>query len=229
MARVQPGPFRFRQYFSELQQPTHVNNLRLISGYDAIRRSPIVENRLLDMERTWSCFDCQFDGAEPLCFADDGTFEPRHLARILLKIAPPGTSHEEKGDRMRAYDCVDEMVQFAPEAAVTFILSALDECKTGAQVALLGAGALETLLKAHGPKVIGPLDQAAKQHAKVRYLLSATWGQSSIVPKVWEHLVAAVAPGPVMDADPRTPAAGMEDKILDTEGVTKLLATPMAG
>lgn len=179
------------------------------------------------MERTWSCFDCQFDGAEPLCFTDDGAFDPKRLARILLKIGPPGAEHEEKGDRMRAYDCVDEMVQTSPEAAVSFILAALDECKNGAQVALLGAGALETLLKVHGPKVIGPLEQAARDHAKVRYLLSATWGQSSIVPKVWEHLVAAVAPGPVMDADTRTPAAGMSDKILDADGVAEMLSKPM--
>ncbi len=179
------------------------------------------------MERTWSCFDCQFEGAEPLCFTEDGVFDPRRLARILLKINQPGATHEEKGDRMRAYDCVDEMVQTAPDVAVTFILAALDECKTGEHVALLGAGALETLLKTHGPKVIGQLEKAAKQHAKVRYLLSATWGQAYIVPKVWEHLVAAVAPGPVMDADPRTPAAGMVDKILDANGVAALLAEPM--
>ncbi len=179
------------------------------------------------MERTWSCFDCQFEGAEPICFSADGAFDPKRLARVLLKIAPPGSAHEERGDRMRAYDCVDEMVQAAPDAAVTFILAALDECRTGEQVALLGAGALETLLKAHGPKAIGPLEQAARRHAKVRYLLSATWGRSSMVPKVWEHLVAAVSPGPVMDADPRTPAAGMVDKVLDAGGVTRLLAEPM--
>lgn len=180
------------------------------------------------MERTWSCLDCQFEGAEPMCFTEDGTFDPNHLARILLKIATPAGDTEEKGDRMRAYDCVDEMVQTSPDAAVAFILAALDECKKGEHVALLGAGALETLLKTHGPKVIGPFEQAAKQHAKVRYLLSATWGQASIAPKVWDHLVAAVAPGPVMDADPRTPAAGMEDRILDAEGVTTLLSQPIA-
>ena len=179
------------------------------------------------MERTWSCFDCQFDGAEPLCFADDGAFDPKHLARILLKIEPAGIYHEEKGDRMRAYDCIDEMMQTAPEAAVHFILTALDECRTAEHVALLGAGALETLLKAHGPTVIGPLDQAAQQHAKVRYLLSATWGRSSIAPKVWDHLVVAVAAGPVMDADPRTPAAGKVDKVLGADAVTALLATPI--
>jgi hypothetical protein len=180
------------------------------------------------MDRTWSCFDCQFDGAEPVCFTDAGAFDPRRLARMLLKIHAPDDAPEHKSDRMRAYDCVDEMVQAAPDAAVQFILAALDECQTGAHVALLGAGALETLLKTNGPHVIGPLEAAARKHAKVRYLLSATWGQSSIAPAVWERLVAAVAPGPVMDADARTPAVGRGDKVLDAAGVAALLSKPMA-
>jgi hypothetical protein len=179
------------------------------------------------MERNWSCFDCQFECAEPLCFSDDGAFDPQRLARILLKITAPDGHLDDRGERMRAYDCIDEMMQNAPEAAVPFILVALDACRTAEHVALLGAGALETLLKSHGPKVIGPLERAAEEHAKVRYLLSATWGRSSMAPKVWDHLVAAVAPGPVMDADPRTPADGMLDKVLGAAAVTALLATPM--
>jgi hypothetical protein len=179
------------------------------------------------MDRTWSCFDCQFDGAEPVCFSEAGCFDPRRLARMLLKIHAPTDAPEHKSDRMRAYDCVDEMVQAAPDAAVQFILAALDECQTGAHIALLGAGALETLLIANGPVVIGRLEAEAHKHAKVRYLLSAIWGQSSIKPAVWERLVAAVAPGPVMDAEARTPAAGLTDKILDAEGLAKLLAEPI--
>jgi hypothetical protein len=179
------------------------------------------------MNRTWSCFDCRFDGEEPVCVTAEGTFDPRRLACMLLKIPLADGTREEKSDRMRAYDCVDEMMQTAPEAAVAFILAALDECRTGAHVALLGAGALETLLESHGPQVIGALEDAARKHAKVRYLLSATWGQSSISPAVWVRLVTAVGPGPVMDADERTPAAGMTAKILDAAGLAKLLATAM--
>jgi hypothetical protein len=146
---------------------------------------------------------------------------------MLLKIPRADGTREDKSDRMRAYDCVDEMMQTAPEAAVAFILAALDECRTGAHVALLGAGALETLLKTHGPQVIGTLEDAARRHAKVRYLLSATWGQSTISPAVWARLVSAVKPGPVMDADGRTPAAGLTNKVLDAAGLAKLLSEPM--
>ncbi len=129
---------------------------------------------------------------------------------------------------MQAFDCVDEMMHNAPGPAVAFILAALDACQTAAHVAILGAGPLETLLKTHGPAVIGDLERAARQHAKVRYLLSATWGRDHIDAGVWERLVIAVTPGPVMDGDARTPAAGLHGKILDEAGVAALLATPMA-
>jgi len=178
------------------------------------------------MERSWSCLDCQFEGADPLCVSEDGTCDFKRLADVLLKIAT-ATEFAGSGERMRAYDCVDEMAQTAPEAAVEFLIAALDECRTAAHVALLGAGALETLLKTHGAKVIGPLEEAASKHAKVRYLISATWGEASMVPAVWQRLVAAVAPGPVMDADERTPAAGMHDRILKGEALAALLAEPM--
>jgi len=179
------------------------------------------------MERTWSCFDCQFDSAEPLCFTEDGAFAPTRLARVLLKITMPGGAAEDRGDRMRAYDCVDELMQAAPDEAVTFLLAALEECKTPDHVALLGAGALETLLKAHGPRVIGALERAAERQAKVRYLLSSTWGEPNIAPTVWRRIIAAIACGPVMDADPRTPASGMVDKVLAADAVARLLTTPM--
>src|SRR5665647_2727321 len=97
------------------------------------------------MERTWSCFDCRLDDAEPLFFTADGSFDPQRLARMLLKIRPvhEGAATEagdDESDRLRAHDCVDEMVHNAPGPAVAFMLAALDACETGAHVALLGAG-----------------------------------------------------------------------------------------
>jgi hypothetical protein len=181
------------------------------------------------MERTWSCFDCRLDDTEPLCFTAGGSFDPQRLARAYMKIRPADEgAGAEGGDSMQAFDCVDEMMHNAPGPSIAFILAALDACQTGAQVAILGAGPLETLLKAHGLEVIGDLEREARKHAKVRYLLSATWGRDHIDAGVWERLVAAVSPGPVMDADARTPAAGLHDKILDEPGVGALLAAPMA-
>ena len=182
------------------------------------------------MERKWSCFDCRLDDSEPLCFTAGGTFDPQRLAIAYLKIRPPGGAGDAETEdaSMQAFDCVDEMMHNAPGPSVAFILAALDACQTGAQVAILGAGPLETLLKAHGLAAIGDLERAARKHAKVRYLLSATWGRDHVDAGVWERLVIAVTPGPVMDGDARTPAAGLHDKVLDEAGVAALLATPMA-
>ena len=181
------------------------------------------------MERTWSCFDCRLDDAEPLCFTAGGTFDPQRLARVYLKIRPADVAAGAEDDgAMQAFDCVDEMMHNAPGPSVAFILAALDACQTGAQVAILAAGPLETLLKVHGVAVIGDLEREARKHAKVRYLMSATWGRDHIEAGVWGRLVIAVTPGPVMDGDARTPAAGLHGKILDEAGVAALLAAPMA-
>jgi len=180
------------------------------------------------MERTWACFDCRFNGAEPICCRADGSFDPMRVARILLKVrTTEDDGSDAKLSRMQAYDCVDEMMQVAPDAALAFILVALDICRTREQVALLAAGSLETLLRAHGQKVIGPLEEVARHNAKMRYFLSSTWGQGSIPISIWRRLIAAIADGPVMDANARTPAAGLDHLVLPAEDVISLLTKPL--
>lgn len=176
------------------------------------------------MDHTWTCATCRFGEVEPLCFTADGTFDAARLARIYLKVAPDaGQPPEPKADRMQARDCVDEIVSAAPAAAVTFLLDGIEQCRSDKHVALLAAGPLETLLSRHGPSVIDALERTARKSPKVRYLLSATWGQSRIDPGVWRRLVAAVKPGPVLDADARTPAAGLDDKVLGARKAALLL------
>ena len=93
------------------------------------------------MERTWSCLDCRFENAEPICFTAGGTFDPQRLARAFLKIKTTSVTRDEVGDdSSHAFDCIDEMVQEAPGMAVVFLLAALDVCETVEQVAVLGAG-----------------------------------------------------------------------------------------
>src|SRR6185312_6588318 len=113
-------------------------------------------------------------------------------SRVARRCAETGANMERTWS---CFDCIDEMVKDAPGTAVAFLLAALDVCETEAQVAELGAGPLETLLKAHGLAVTSDLEREAREHAKVRYLLSSTWGQSQIDPGVWDRLVIAVAPG----------------------------------
>jgi hypothetical protein len=160
-----------------------------------------------------------------VCFTPDGAFAAARLARIYLKIPPDaGVPPEPRADRMQARDCVDEIVSEAPGAAVTLLLDGIEQCRGAKHVALLAAGPLESLLARHGPSVIDALERAARNSSKVRYLLSGTWGRSRIDPGVWQRLVAAVAAGPVMDADARTPAAGLHDEVIDLHKAALLLA-----
>jgi hypothetical protein len=180
------------------------------------------------MNRCWTCSPCEFENAAALCFTPDGRFNPARIARMNLKIGPAqAEAPEPKSHRDQARDCIEAMVSNAPDAAVVFVLAALDECRQGKQVAVLAAGPLENLLSGHGRAVIGAFEAAARQHAKVRYLLSGAWGQNRIDPAVWARLVAAVAPGPCMDAEPRTPAAGLRNRVLGRQQVEALLSRPM--
>ena len=155
------------------------------------------------MERTWSCFDCRLDDAEPLCFTAGGTFDPHRLARAYLKIRPAHAAGAEDGASMQAFDCVDEMLHNAPGPSVAFLLAALDACRTAAHVAILGAGPLETLLKTHGPAVICIWN--ARRASTPRCATCCRRRGAAITMLVLERLVIAVAPGPVMDGDARRP------------------------
>lgn len=178
------------------------------------------------MDRTWSCLECQFSQAAPLCTTPDGATDFRRLARLLLDTTDNPDESSGQG-RIRAYSCITEMVQYAPDAGVAFLLVAINECRTVAHVELLTVSALEPLLKMHGVRVIAPLEEAARIHAKFRYLLSAARDRPSMPNALWDRLVTIVTPGPVMDADTVTPGAGMHDRVADAVTIEALLAEPM--
>jgi hypothetical protein len=158
----------------------------------------------------WACFACQFDGAVALCRQADGSHAFEALADAYLKA---GGDEGLNDLGHQATDCLDEMVAQAPDAAVGFLVIATQRCADLEALCYLAAGPLENLLDAHGPRIISKLEQIAKVEPKFRLMLSGTWGKTRIDPDVWTRLVAAVAPGPVIDAEGRTPAAGMNDKI----------------
>ncbi len=171
----------------------------------------------------WWCLDCQFSGgAASLCRAADGAHTFERLVRAYLR--------DDGDERHRAIDCVTEMVAAAPGAAAGFLVVACAQCTSMEDLCVLAAGPLEDLLEAHGTLVIPHLEKVAKIDPRFRLMLSGTWGQNRIDPAVWARLVAAVAPGPVIDADGRTPAAGMEARIAKPHEVAALFAkTPVDG
>jgi hypothetical protein len=172
----------------------------------------------------WMCMDCQFGGpGMSLCRQPDGAHTFETLAAAYLAADEALADH-----RHRAHDCVAEMVRAAPASAVAFLVVACAHCVTPAELSVLAAGALEDLLEAHGPAVIVHLEKIAKVDPRFRLMLSGTWGRNRIDPDVWGRLVAAVAPGPVLDADGRTPAAGLAAKVATSAELTALFS-PVLG
>ncbi len=162
----------------------------------------------------WLCLDCQLGGpVASLCRKADGThtFELLAAAYLTDRDIDDGLLTDE---RHRAFDCVGEMVRAAPLNAVAFLVVACAACVAPSQLAMVAAGPLEDLLEEHGQAVIHELERIAKIDPRFRLMLSGTWGRERIDGDVWARLAAAVAPGPVMDADGRTPAAGMTTKCL---------------
>jgi hypothetical protein len=172
----------------------------------------------------WQCFGCKHEGELSLCRKADGSHAFETLAAAYLVDVD-----DESETRHQAYDCVGEMVINAPEAALGFLVVALAQCRDVRELCVLAAGPLEDVLEAHGPRVIGKLEQLAKVDPKFRLLLSGTWGQPRIDEDVWARLVAAVAPGPVVDADGRTPGRDFPDKIVKPHELTVLFAKGAAG
>lgn len=168
----------------------------------------------------WTCMDCRLaGGALSLCRKADGSHNFEILARAMLS---------EGENRHRALDCVGEMIVAAPGAAVGFLIVACAQCVALPELSVLAAGPLEDLLEAHGPVVIAHLEKIAKIDPRFRLMLSGTWGRDRIDPQVWARLVAAVAPGPVIDADARSPAAGMPGMVV-TKSQRVALFAPARG
>jgi hypothetical protein len=177
------------------------------------------------MERTWICFECESNDAQPLCVNPDATFNATLLATRYLSSGSVRNLPAAQRDFFQVRSCVEEMIEAAPAAVLTLLFAALEQCRSVGQVSALAAGPLEELLQRNGAAVIGALQEAAASSATVRYSISGTWARDRIAPEVWARLVTAVAQGPVMDADSRTPGAGLHSRVLDAADIAVLLAT----
>ena len=169
---------------------------------------------------TWACPDCRMDGGlGSLCRASDGAHTFELLTRAYLG---------EGDDRHRALDCVGDLVQAAPAQAVGFLIVACAQCASLPELCVIASGPLEDLLEAHGPLVIPHLEKIAKIDPRFRLMVSGIWNQARVDPDVWLRLVAAVAPGPVIDADERSPAARFAAKIATKAELAALFARPQS-
>lgn len=184
------------------------------------------------------CFDCKYGGLEHPCRTAAGTFDFAKVAKGILEVgrahgaAIEDTREPEIGEDLDwVSDCEYETIEDHPQLLVPLITAAIDACATGQDAGFIAAGLIENALVKHGRHIIGDLETLAARSPKVRFVLSGVWRQGGgVTEDVWQRLKAAVAEGPVMEADdPRNPGFGLPaERVASEQDVANLLMAKLS-
>lgn len=155
--------------------------------------------------RSWRCPGCAFRRGVPPCRGADGRLRAERLARALWLNCQGEADSPLQEQTDWVMWCVYGLAAEAPEAALEVVLAALAFFDSKPGLAYLAAGPLQELVSQQGPRLIERIERAAADDLRFRYLLSGIRGEAETDPAVWRRVQAAVAPGPWLDDDPRTP------------------------
>ena len=103
---------------------------------------------------------------------------------MLQKTPEAGATRE---DLAWVVEKVWDLCDDAPNDAFEFILAVLDRDISSATLAILSAGPLESLLRKHGPRIIGRVERRARRDANFTKLLSHVW-KDAISSKIWARV-----------------------------------------
>jgi len=148
------------------------------------------------------CIGCRDLESGPRCIGSDGCREYHALAAAYL-TSPAADKDAQAIPHRDAFDCVFSMTSGSPEDALAFVFVALEHAVTAKQEAYLAAGALEQLLKRHGPLVIDRVLDAARRDPKFRRCLSGVWGHSGMDKSVRARIDEILAPPKIAQKPPR--------------------------
>lgn len=81
-----------------------------------------------------------------------------------------------------------------PDLAMRVIVALVDRARSDEELASIGAGMMETLLRQHGPDVAPLFESECQRSPRFRKALSAVW-RTTIREDVWQKLQAAFAGG----------------------------------
>jgi hypothetical protein len=151
-----------------------------------------------------TCLDCEFGGDFP-CRDSEGNLEREKLIEAYRAVANEEDGGLAYDDSFWAFDCMETIVSEEPELALELIVFALTRFTRPDEISFLAAGPLENLVQLHGAQLIDRLERVAAINEQFRLLLSGIWGESSTDPEIWRRIQKAVADGPWIDQDPRTP------------------------
>lgn len=104
---------------------------------------------------------------------------------LLLQQAPRADAERE--DLCWVVERVWDLCDHAPNDAFEFILAVLDQDMSSATLSILSAGPLESLLRKHGPRIIGRVERRARRDANFTRLLGHVW-KNRMSNKIWTRV-----------------------------------------
>jgi hypothetical protein len=174
-----------------------------------------------------SCIGCTYDDRGYPCRNADGTLNFTRIAAAMLAQGRLYAGGEPDDAALEPYrwasDCEFDIEQDHPELLLCLVVAAMDVCVTSRDAAFIAAGPVETAVVKHGPVLIDRLEALAERSAKVRYFLSAIWGETRADPSVWARIAKAAGSEGRMDTDGRTPSTGEPVTVLDEAAATQLM------
>ena len=89
------------------------------------------------------------------------------------------------------WEVVDHVCDHDPERAVVVIRALVAEAKDDDELAVIGAGPLESLLRQQGPQAIALVEAAAAEDPRFRFALAGVW-PSERNAEVWKRWAVAL-------------------------------------
>jgi hypothetical protein len=114
-------------------------------------------------------------------------YDRKQLAEGWLALQRMPDEGDVREDLEWVLESTWDLCDDAPHEALEFVAAVLDRDDSEHTMALLSAGPLEALLRRHGPKIIGRVEQRARRDATFMRLLGHVW-RTSVSPKIWERI-----------------------------------------
>lgn len=112
------------------------------------------------------------------------TKDRQRLAASWLMLQKTPEARATREDLAWVVEKVWDLCDDAPNDAFEFILAVLDQDISSGTMAILSAGPLESLLRKHGPRIIGRVERRARRDANFTKLLAHVW-RNAMSSKIW--------------------------------------------
>jgi Family of unknown function (DUF6869) len=133
----------------------------------------------------------------------------RFAARFLAFLAATDASDSpDAHPDFWTYALFEALAADHPALCLAAIRASLAAADSPEQVALIAAGPLEDLLRAHGTTLIGEVEALAARAPRFAYALTGVWPPEQGQPMLWARLKALADTGPQIDAGDALPSAG---------------------